>query len=242
MNRRTFGLAVAGWLALPRAARAQEGPDHRGEVVTDEPVYRGKTANAAIPGPQHFKNEPGSDGAGLCVYASNTIDGVFQDVPELRDGRDSRLWRYVKGRPGGSYPEKFQRDLEAVEFRTKWLQFEGTSDEALSIIRHYNEQGLPVAVTMNTGALYGYRPIHHMVSLVHIDDDDACIVDNNDPGKYHWMPRDEFARRFMDGPKGWFVVILYGGRKGLPIPGAKTAGGALLLAAAARLLLRGRRG
>lgn len=240
MKRRTFGLAALGWLALSRSARAQE-PDARGEVVTDTPTYKGVTANAAIPADQHFRNEAGADGAGLCVYASNTIDGVYQDVPELRDGRESKLWKYVKGRPGGSYPEKFEADLKAVGFETAWFQFEGTSDEALAFIRHYNEQGLPVGVTMNTGALYEYQPIHHMVSLIHIDDSLVCIVDNNDPGKYHWMPREEFSRRFMDGPKGWFVVILYGGRPPSLAPNAKMAGGALLLAAAAMLLLRGRR-
>lgn len=240
MIRRTFGLAALAWLTLSCSALAQT-PDHRGEVVTDEPVYKGVTANAPIPAPQHFRNEAGSDGSGLCVYASNVIDGVYQDVPELRAGKDSDLWKYVKGRPGGSYPEKFENDLKAVGVETAWFQFEGSSDEALAIIRHYNSQGLPVGVTMNTGALYNYQPIHHMVSLVHIDDDLACIVDNNDPGKYHWMPRAEFAKRFMDGSKGWFVVILYGVRKMGATSIATAAGGVLLLASAAMLLLRGRR-
>jgi len=31
----------------------------------------------------------------------------------------------------------------------------------------------------------------------------ACVVDNNDPGVYHWMPATEFARRWIDGGEGW---------------------------------------
>ena len=58
---------------------------------------------------------------------------------------------------------------------------------------------------MNTGQMYKYMPIHHMISLAHYSKRDglACVVDNNDPGKYHWMPIAEYDRRWFDGGTGW---------------------------------------
>lgn len=244
MKRRTFGLVVAGGLALPRSAIAQERKGS--EIVTTEPEYDGVRANAPIPAWQHVLNEGGADGAGLCVIASNVADGLYQDVPELRTGKGSDVWRRAKAAEGGYYAEKFERLLRDSGFETAWFQAEGTSAELLDVIEHYNGQGLPLGVTINFGERYrtASNPsgrIHHMVSLVHLDRRLACYVDNNFPGEYFWITREEFAKRFEDGPRGWLVVILYGGRPGVPLPTVRQAGGAMLLASAAVMLMRGRR-
>ncbi len=83
----------------------------------------------------------------------------------------------------------------------KYASYVGTDRNVLNAL---TRQGYPVGVTMNTGAFYGYRPIHHMVSLIHYRINGyACVVDNNDPGKFHWMPAAEFDRRWIDGGTGW---------------------------------------
>jgi hypothetical protein len=205
-------------------------PDRHGEAVSSEPSYAGTAANAPIPGDLHIRNEGGSDGAGLCVIASLLINGRYQGVPGLEDGKGSDLWRTAKSRPGGYYPEKLERLLKELYPDEEWFSWEGDGTE---LVAHYSALGYPVAATTNTGALYGYQSIHHMISVVHLDEDLACIVDNNDPGKYHWMPASEFAKRFVDGPKGWGFVWLRkpGGALGLALflPTTALLGAGLLL-------------
>jgi len=84
---------------------------------------------------------------------------------------------------------------------------------------------------MNTGALYGYQRINHMISLIHYrTGGTACVVDNNDPGRYHWMPAAEFLRRLMDHGEGWVFAW-----SRLPA-GVRAAVKAAVLAAAVLLL------
>ncbi len=202
------GVLLLVLLAGIAGTSSGQTPDHRGEVVTDVPEWQGVKANAPIPGYMHILNEGGSDGLGLCVIASNVIDGTYQDVEGLNAGKDSPVWLMAKARPGGYYPSKLEALFREAGLQTAWFSAEGSTDELLPIIEHYTRQGIPVGVTMNTGALYKYKPIAHMVSCIHLDDQWACIVDNNNPGYYHWMPRDEFARRLTGGTVGWIVALL----------------------------------
>lgn len=207
MKLRPIGLApplLLAALCLHAPTQAQS-PDGRGEVVTLEPEYQGVRANAPIPPGQHVRNEGGSDGAGLCVIASILANGEYQRVPGLESGKGSLLWRTAKGRPGGYYPEKLEALIKETLPGEKWFSWEG---EGTDLVEEYSRRGYPVAATTNTGALYGYQSIHHMISNAHLDAEWACVVDNNDPGRYHWMPRAEFDRRFRDGPKGWGFVWL----------------------------------
>lgn len=191
-------------LALLSHSSYAQGPDRRGEEVTTVPEYRGTRANAPIPPEFHIRNEGGSDGAGLCVISSLVINGAYQGVEDLGKLKDSKLWRAAKSQPGGYYPEKLEKLLKATYPDAKWVSFEGTT---LDELKKYNVQGLPVGATMNTGQLYNYMPIHHMISAVHVGDR-VCVVDNNDPGKYHWMPESEYLRRYVDGRTGWSFVWL----------------------------------
>lgn len=201
MNRRLLSLVL---LLTPAVAFSQT-PDHRGEVVLDQPAYRGERASAPIPPSQHVRNEGGSDGAGLCVISSILANGLYQGVPALSAGKDSELWRAAKRAPGGYYPEK----LAALVARTvpgeKYASRVGNGGpEDQELLEQASKAGYPVGVTVNTGSLYGYRPIHHMVSLVHYRRNGwAMLVDNNRPGFYSAMPASEFNRRWPDMGTAW---------------------------------------
>jgi len=56
------------------------------------------------------------------------------------------------------------------------------------------------------------------------------VVDNNDPGVYHWMPAAEFLRRWYDGGEGWAFAWSR-------LPAAVRLGLSVLIVAAAVLLL-----
>jgi hypothetical protein len=196
MNRRAAFLG----LVLSFVSVQTQAQDFRGEIATRSTTYRGTTANAPIPPEFHIRNEGGSDGAGLCVISSILANGRFQDVPGLERGKDSELWRTAKVRPGGYSPAKLEALVNEVMPDELWASSVGTDP---SILAKLSALGYPIGATMNTGSSYYYQPIHHMISLVHYDNEWACVVDNNDPGKYHWMPASEFAKRWIDGGVGW---------------------------------------
>lgn len=214
--------------AAPAHAQLLDG---KREQHKDTPEYNGTKANAPIPVEMHMRNEGGSDGAGLCVIASLKINGRYQQVPGV-----DQIWRVAKTRPGGYSPDKLQRLLDETVPDEKWASYVGRDT---SILDQLSRAGYPIGATMNTGELYNYQPIHHMVSLVHFDGqkDRACVVDNNRPGVYSWMTAREFARRWIDGGTGWAFVWT---RKASNV--IKTGGMLLIVAAvaAAVVLIRPR--
>lgn len=190
-------------LVVSASDASAQRPDRRGEVAIDSPEYQGVKANAPIPAELHIRNEGGSDGAGLCVISSILANGRYQHVPGLEGGKESALWRSAKERPGGYYPEKLAALVDEVMPGEKYASYVGTDPK---ILEELSAKGYPIGATMNTGALYNYAPIHHMISLAHYEHGKgkwACVVDNNDPGKFHWMPSEEYDRRWIDGGEGW---------------------------------------
>lgn len=202
-------------------------PDSRGEAVTDSPYYQGKKANAPIPAEMHKRNEGSAiDGGGMCVTATLVTNGRYQGVgPQVE-----KLWIATKQVPGGSYPQKLDQMIRSTVPELKFAQYEGTDPTPL---KRWSAAGYPVGVTYGTGALYGYQPIAHMVSLSHLDDRWAAIIDNNNPGKWSWMPAQEFARRWtMTGGQGWAVLLQYAPEQAAIGLIAATVGAACLLLAA----------
>ncbi|MDR3635310.1 MAG: hypothetical protein P4L84_16015 [Isosphaeraceae bacterium] len=231
-------------LFLTSPALAQK-PDYRGEVKTHSTSRKGVKA-VPIPPKYHVQNEGGSDGAGLCVISSLIQNGQYQGVPATRGGKNSPLWRYAKARPGGYGPDKLRAAVDAVAPKEGFASYVGTNTAVLEKITV--DRKTPVGATMNTGGLYNYAPIHHMISLLHFSrkDGTACVMDNNDQitrderGKlravYRWMPANEFARRWIDGGIGWAWVWTRHARKAVE-DSAEVAGAALAIAVAFAILV-----
>lgn len=169
----------------------------------------GTEIDCDLPGALHQKNTGGSDGAGLCVFASMRHSGRWQGDPVFEG-----LFDWMKARPGGGYPEKVSRMVE--EFAREkgypvpdYLQVESTD---LEILREACRAGRLPGVTYcssPTGRYSGQR-IAHMVSLVAAGDRHFTVLDNNYPGpeQYEWMSPDEFARAYTGGKSGWSVILL----------------------------------
>lgn len=221
-------------LLIFASAAVAQAPDSRGEALTREPAYQGTTASAPIPPELHVKNEGGSDGAGLCVIASILANGMYQGVPGLvNEGKNSALWRAAKSRRGGYWDRKLEQLVNEVMPGEKWASYYGPD---ATVLDNLSRQGYPIGATMNTGRNYGYGRIAHMISLLHYRTGGlACVLDNNFPGVYSWMPASEFDRRWKDYGNGWAWIWTR-----LPATAAGSAFAAILLLVAAALLIAGR--
>ena len=199
-------LTAALLLGLASTPRALAQQVDRWEVAADAPIFRGVQADVPIPPEDHFKNEGSAvDDLGLCVGTSLMIAGKYQGVPGMELGKDSAWWKYIKSRPGGSYPEKLAEDVRRMFPDEKWISWEG---DVTDLITAYTSRGIPVSATMNTGELYSWQGIHHYIVVGHLRDGLAMVVDNNDPRKYHWMAEADYQRRFIDGRQGWLFIWL----------------------------------
>lgn len=208
--------ALAPVAAADSVTRPDPTPDRRGEAWGGE-TYRGVRSHVVIPLEQRQRNTGGSDGAGLCVIASIKTNGNYQGLgPEV-----VKLWEEAQRRPGGYSPSKLERLLAEITPDLKYASYVG-SDPA--VLHRLSKAGYPIGATMNTGRLYNYMPIAHMVSLVHYDEekDLAAVIDNNKPEVYAWMPAQEFARRWNGIGGGWAFVWDY------PPPVVAAAAGAWL--------------
>jgi hypothetical protein len=168
----------------------------------------GREVTVDIP-PEYRKKNIASKGLGCCVFRSTDHNAHDSQTRELYGFPE---WMVSKGIEGGGYPEKFDQLVKQIcKDRgvpvTKYLQHTGGEVEFLDAAM---KTGRSVGVTyagkdprygMNTG-------IDHMVSLVHLDDKYACILDNNYINAYLWMTRAEFIQRWKDRGGGWAVLLL----------------------------------
>jgi hypothetical protein len=196
-------LITATLLALVPSGSAGEKRDYRADAqraVVDGPIHNGIEIQVDLPIEQHVKNFGApADRKGLCVFASMTMSGRWHNVRSLFDV-------IHKINEGGGWPEKVDAVLRQYAPDLKYVQYEGTNpailDKALT-------EGRMACVTYGYSERYGMETIYHMVDLVYLDVTWAAILDNNFPGTYEWMPREEFLRRWKHPRgQGWVVVFL----------------------------------
>lgn len=180
-----------------------------GKITTGGSIAPDGTTEVAcdLPASLRLKNTGGRDGAGLCVFTSIGHSSRFQNVPLLKD-----FQAYMKQFPGGGYPEKVRKYVE------KLASEKGQKPPDMLHIEGNDLDLLHVAV--RTGRMpsvtYGGRDPHyrgsiaHMVNLVHLDDTQAAVLDNNFIGENDlvWMSVEEFKDRYARPGGGWSVILL----------------------------------
>lgn len=181
------------------------------------PGHDGVEVNCDLPTELHLKNRGGSDGAGLCVFASLTHAGQWCDEPVAQ-----HMFEFMFTRPGGGYPTKVDAMLKAcaAEMRLpvpSYIQHTGGDPEfierALATYRYVSctYDGRDTAY----GGVYSGR-IAHMVNCVYLGQKWAVVHDNNTPGRWLWLPRAAFLERWKGGGGGWAVVLLRPGPPPIP--------------------------
>lgn len=155
----------------------------------------------------HLRNRGGSDGAGLCVFASLKHSSIWQHVWPTQN-----IFEWMFSRPGGGYPSKVDKVIAAVckEQGVPVPPYFQVESRDLEILKLACKTGRMPGVTYNfspTGR-YGGARIAHMVSLAHASDKWFAVLDNNYPGSFEWMDPATFLRVYAGGGNGWAVVFL----------------------------------
>jgi hypothetical protein len=166
-------------------------PDQKTEVQCDLPVS------------QRTKNVGGTDGAGLCVFTSIGHAARWQNEKRLADFQEK-----MKKERGGGYPEKVDRMIAKYAKGTQYIQYEGKDPTLLKLALKTGR--MPSVTYEGRDPHYGmHSSIAHMVNLVYLDSQQACILDNNFIGENDlvWMSAKEFLDRWS-GDGGWAVVLL----------------------------------
>lgn len=177
------------------------------------PTFQGVEIQIDLPPSQQIKNFGApDDGLGLCVFASMTMAARWHNVRPLFDV-------IHKIKKGGGYPEKVDRTFKEFAPGLEYVQYEGTDpaflDKALA-------EGRMPCVTYGYSERYNGQTIYHMVDLVHLDANLACVLDNNFPNTpdkwtYEWMPRAEFLKRWIHPTgQGWAYCMLVPGPPPVP--------------------------
>ena len=129
-------------------------------------------------------------GGGSCVHASTANLLYLQG----RDAEAKQHLRYAGGEGSGGLNAKLNRDGVDYAYTT-------TGDVSL----------LDWAARNRLGAGITYYP-NHFITMTHLDSKWAILVDNNNPKKDIYVPRDEFIRNWKRHG-GWAIVVV-----GTPIP------------------------
>lgn len=190
-------------LVLILTVSSGEGLNYRqlaGKAVVDGVIHDGTEIQIDLPSGQHVKNFGApADGLGLCVFASMSMAARWHHVRELSDV-------IHKVKKGGGWPDKVSDVIKQYAPELDVVQYEGIDP---SILDKALMEDRPACVTYGYGERYQMKTIYHMVMLVHLDSHSAAILDNNFPGTYEWMTREEFLRRWVHpSGKGWAYVML----------------------------------
>lgn len=207
MYPKLIAAALLSFALLSPASPPKTYGDEAGSAVVNGSSHAGTEVACDIPNDLHQKNTGGSDGAGLCVFASMRHSGLWQNN-ELFAG----IFQWMKKHPGGGYPSKVDAMLKRYAGETgkpipDYVQSESGD---LEILKLACKTGRMPGVTYGyspTGR-YGGKSIAHMVSLVHADNNWFVILDNNYPGSFEWMTPEQFKKVYMHGGGGWAVILL----------------------------------
>ncbi len=128
-------------------------------------------------------------GEGSCVHASMVMILRWQGHPELAD-----WWR--KSFNGGEYPDTMNQKLNEAG-----ISFAETRSGDVKFLEWAIRTRRGACVTIMGGA--------HMVCLVGLDDQNAWILDNNDPHNISRWTRQDFLNEWHNSGHQWAVTPVF---------------------------------
>ncbi len=163
-----------------------------------------------LPAKLHIRNVGGTDGAGLCVWASQQHTAYFQHVWAMQG-----VFDYMKTQKGGGWPERVDQITALLAKKAgvdtpAYVQVQAKNN--LEILKLACRTGRMPGVTYSFSPTGNYNRqfINHMVTLVHASDKWFCILDNNFPSSYEWMDPQTFLNVHTRNGRenGWATIFL----------------------------------
>lgn len=147
----------------------------------------------------HVKNRTGTDGAGLCVWASGKMAGSWGGEPSV-----CKLFEKLQHEEGGGWPQRVDDEMRDSCPGVRYMQHTGGDPAVLKAVV---SSGRIACIT------YGYSPryrgpINHMVCAVHFSDRWGAVIDCNFPNTVEWMPSAELVKRWKYGRGGGWLWAL----------------------------------
>lgn len=168
------------------------GPEGQ-EVVTDLPK-------------EYRKQNIASKGLGCCVFRSADHAAHWQNIPALYGFPE---WMVEKGIEGGGYPEKVDTLIPQIaKDRGATVDYVQHTGGDPAFLEAALATGRMVCVTYDGRDPRYKKQIGHMVNLIYLDANTACILDNNFVDKEYWMSREEFLSRWKGHGGGWAFAFL----------------------------------
>lgn len=136
---------------------------------------------------------------GSCVHATMCSLFNWQGHPRM-----AQWWR--ANHTDGDYPERLAGELDRAGVR--WA---GTWDRK-------DVSFLEWSIKTHRGCGVAIEGCKHMVALVHLDNNWAGLLDNNDTSRIIWVPRATFLAEWFNS-RSWAVTPVYTPSPPLPVRG-----------------------
>jgi hypothetical protein len=160
---------------------------------------RGEVPVVNIPFNLRQRNWARNPRDGSCTHATMVSLFRWQGHPKM-----AAWWR--RHHIGGTWPELLATQLDQAGVR--WA---GTWDQK-------DVAFLEWAIKTHRGCGVAISGCHHMVALVHLDNNWAGLLDNNDITRIYWVPRETFLAEWFNS-RSWALTPVYTPSPPLPVSG-----------------------
>ena len=134
---------------------------------------------------------------GSCVHASFSTVLYYHGLDDMGD-----WWRQTY--EAGEYADRMVRRV-----RESGLPFAYTDTGSVEFLEWCSRNRLPCIIWWKQS---------HCCTIVDLNDEYAVIIDNNHPGEYEYVPRNEFIHRWQNWYDGFALTVVRPPPPPTPIP------------------------
>ena len=187
-----LGALVAGTLAVSFMI-SQYGDQLIGRKTYPTPAA--EIPRISVPSSMRQRNWIGNQGYGSCTHAALITLLRWNGLDKM-----ASTWRRTHGNGEGPWSLSKQLDYGGIRY---------------AYVTNGSVEFLEWAISTRRGCNITVKGGRHMVTLVHLDETHAAVLDNNSPGSFIWMPRNTLISEWKSS-MGWAITPCYSPAAPLP--------------------------